>query len=309
MFDYEGEWGMPHRVPYDIERTTSRILEVLCHHDVRAMFFIVGRLVEERPDLVARIHDANQAIGIHGHRHERLYSLSPHALQALGEELRRVRDLVATITGEPPVAFRAPYLLAPRFVDAGLTKLLLELDFRWTSNRWVRFPEQLTRSKYRELRATASVLERLGLFDVRHPLGKAAFVAQNVRLMARDPDLGLRGGFHWLRGQREPILRAGHLYDIAVTAPLDVNFLGLPNPDAPSPQALVELATARMGNAAAHGGSPYTVTFHDWVIGSCNRLGVLDQIMGHLRETTRVLDARTYDPAEERLPTHSPAPA
>ncbi|MGC8626964.1 MAG: polysaccharide deacetylase family protein [Acidimicrobiales bacterium] len=142
LFDYEGKWGMPHRVPYDLEATTSRLLEVLQRHGTHAMFFVVGRIVEERGHIVERLHEAGQAIGIHGYRHERMHNLSPHALDTLGEELRRAREIVAQMTGELPRAFRAPYLLAPQFVDEDVTRVLLEAGFTRTSNRLLYWPEK-----------------------------------------------------------------------------------------------------------------------------------------------------------------------
>jgi peptidoglycan/xylan/chitin deacetylase (PgdA/CDA1 family) len=129
---------MPHRALYDIEGSTSRLLEVLTRHSVHAMFFVVGRMVEERPDLVARIHEAGQAVGVHGYRHVRLNDFSPRELDVLERNLLRVRDCAAAITGQMPVAFRAPYLLWPRFADECLARRLVKIGFRWTSCRFLR---------------------------------------------------------------------------------------------------------------------------------------------------------------------------
>jgi hypothetical protein len=123
-------------------------------------------------------------------------------------------------------------------------------------------------------------------------------VLANGRLVGEDPDIhGFWPAVRWLFGPRRPILRAGGLYDIPLGSPPDTCLLGLPRPDEASPDALVAFTAQRLGDAAAHGGQPYTVTFHDWLTGSSNRLEILDEVLRRLAQSSRLIDARRFDPA------------
>ena len=42
---------------------TLRLLEVLARHDVRATFFLIGRYVQQRPDIVRELVAAGHAVG------------------------------------------------------------------------------------------------------------------------------------------------------------------------------------------------------------------------------------------------------
>ncbi len=71
-FDFEGSYGMPHKVPYDMRESTGLILNELAQQSAQAVFFIVGRIVEDHPDLVRDIADAGHEIGLHGYEHDHL---------------------------------------------------------------------------------------------------------------------------------------------------------------------------------------------------------------------------------------------
>src|SRR5277367_6556845 len=48
---------------------TERLLEILARHNVRATFFLIGRFVRQRPDLVRAVHAAGHLIGNHTMTH------------------------------------------------------------------------------------------------------------------------------------------------------------------------------------------------------------------------------------------------
>lgn len=43
------------------------------------MCFVLGKVAEEDPELVQRIHGAGHEIATHGYSHEKVYNLSPDA--------------------------------------------------------------------------------------------------------------------------------------------------------------------------------------------------------------------------------------
>src|SRR5689334_25016092 len=48
---------------------TLRLLEVLAKHNVRATFFLIGRFVQQRPDIVRQIVEAGNVVGNHTFTH------------------------------------------------------------------------------------------------------------------------------------------------------------------------------------------------------------------------------------------------
>ena len=58
---------------------TLRLLEVLARHDVRATFFLIGRYVQQRPDIAREIAKAGHVIGNHTFTHPNLIFASTAA--------------------------------------------------------------------------------------------------------------------------------------------------------------------------------------------------------------------------------------
>src|ERR1700709_2146845 len=51
---------------------TGHVLEVRAPHHVRAAFFVIGRYVRQKPDIVRALHHAGHLIGCHTMTHPRL---------------------------------------------------------------------------------------------------------------------------------------------------------------------------------------------------------------------------------------------
>jgi len=97
---------------------TDAVLDRLAIHGARALFFVVGRHVEESPDLARRIVEEGHVLGNHSHRHRMEHWPSLSSYQA---DLDRCQHAVSAATGREPAAFRAPggrmhaaSVLAPR---------------------------------------------------------------------------------------------------------------------------------------------------------------------------------------------------
>ena len=75
-FDFEGSFGMPYDVPYDMNKAAGLILEQLAQYQAHAVFFVVGRIVEEHPDIVQSMAAGGHEIGLHGYQHENLANMT-----------------------------------------------------------------------------------------------------------------------------------------------------------------------------------------------------------------------------------------
>jgi peptidoglycan/xylan/chitin deacetylase (PgdA/CDA1 family) len=85
---------------------TLRLLEVLARHNVHATFFLIGRYVTKRPDIVRQIANAGHAIGNHTLSHPNLIFAS--TTQTI-TELRQCQQGLCDAVGEHSRLFRPPF--------------------------------------------------------------------------------------------------------------------------------------------------------------------------------------------------------
>lgn len=88
-----------------VERNTDRLLEVLDDQQVRGTFFVLGWTAERHPEMVRRIQAAGHEIGSHSYWHRLVYDLTHDEFR---NDLRRSRDVLESITGQPVRLYRAP---------------------------------------------------------------------------------------------------------------------------------------------------------------------------------------------------------
>lgn len=294
-FDFEGSYGMPHKGdPYDLPRNCGVILEELAKHEAQAVFFVVGRMVEEHPDVVQEIAAAGHEIGLHGYEHDHIAQYDAEDLKLLEVNLARVSSLLEDMTGTRPRAFRAPYLLWPDFYRSEVYAMLQAHGFRWVSNRWIRHPVELLRPRPGKLP---------GLYAWRASDGTPRFARSrlllaplNARLVLREDFLGSPGErLRWLLGKRSPFARDS-LTEVPVYSPLDCDLVGLPRHSQDTPQAILDYGGAVLRSAAAVPGELTMVTFHDWIVSGGNRLVLLREALTAAREGGAVISTIANSP-------------
>ncbi len=85
---------------------TFRLLEVLAKHDVRATFFVIGRYVQQRSDIVQEIAQAGHMIGNHTFTHPLLTLKSADEIR---NELQTCRAEIQNAIGQHSNLFRPPF--------------------------------------------------------------------------------------------------------------------------------------------------------------------------------------------------------
>jgi peptidoglycan/xylan/chitin deacetylase (PgdA/CDA1 family) len=85
---------------------TPRVLDVLARADVRATFFVIGRLAQHSPALLREIRTAGHVIGNHGYSHRHPWTLTRARARS---EVRAALDTIAQALGERPQWFRPPH--------------------------------------------------------------------------------------------------------------------------------------------------------------------------------------------------------
>ena len=71
---------------------TQRLLDVLARHDVHATFFLIGRYVQQRPDIVREIVKAGHVVGNHTFTHPLLIFKSARELRSQLDNCRSRSD-------------------------------------------------------------------------------------------------------------------------------------------------------------------------------------------------------------------------
>jgi peptidoglycan-N-acetylglucosamine deacetylase len=85
---------------------TFKLLEVLAKHDVRATFFLIGRHVEKRPDIVRQLAQSGHVIGNHTYTHPNLIFCSAAQTKI------QIQECTAALTeavGDHSRLFRPPF--------------------------------------------------------------------------------------------------------------------------------------------------------------------------------------------------------
>jgi peptidoglycan-N-acetylglucosamine deacetylase len=83
-----------------------RLLEVLAQHDVHATFFLIGRYVEQRPDIAREIVKAGHVVGNHTFTHPLLTFKSASEIR---QELFDCRSALQDAIGPHSNLFRPPF--------------------------------------------------------------------------------------------------------------------------------------------------------------------------------------------------------
>jgi peptidoglycan/xylan/chitin deacetylase (PgdA/CDA1 family) len=138
--------------------STPAFLEVLAEHQVKATFFLLGRMLQASPDMGRALAEAGHEVAVHGWEHRCMLLRGPRATD---DDLARARDLIAAATGEMPRWYRPPYgVLSASALGAarrlGLTPVL------WTNwgRDWERqaTPESVLATVTRDLAGGGTVL-------------------------------------------------------------------------------------------------------------------------------------------------------
>jgi peptidoglycan/xylan/chitin deacetylase (PgdA/CDA1 family) len=85
---------------------TPRLLELLARHSVHATFFLIGRYVQQRPEIVREIVQAGHVVGNHTFTHPLLTFKSE---TEINQQLSECRAALQDAIGEPSNLFRPPF--------------------------------------------------------------------------------------------------------------------------------------------------------------------------------------------------------
>ncbi len=88
------------------DRVTPKILDVLQEEDVKATFFIVGKMAERRKYLIEREYTEGHTVAVHSYSH--VYNDIYSSTEKLLADIDRCNELIHDITGEYSGIYRFP---------------------------------------------------------------------------------------------------------------------------------------------------------------------------------------------------------
>jgi polysaccharide deacetylase family protein (PEP-CTERM system associated) len=106
------------------------VLAELARAEVRATFFVLGRVAEHHPELVREIAAAGHEIATHGWSHTLIYQMTPETFR---EELLRSIQLLEALSGKPILGHRAPFFSITR-ASLWALDILAEAGIRYDSS-------------------------------------------------------------------------------------------------------------------------------------------------------------------------------
>ena len=100
---------------------TEKVLDILKEHDVKAAFFLIGKNIEENPQILKRIVDEGHIVGNHSWTHTAAFPTKSYG--DVENEIRMTTDLICKITGRKPAFFRPPFGVTNPRIGKAVRKL------------------------------------------------------------------------------------------------------------------------------------------------------------------------------------------
>ena len=88
------------------DKVTPKILDVLKEENVKATFFIVGKLAERRKYLIEREFNEGHTVAVHSYSH--VYKNIYSSVESLLEDIDKCNELIHEVTGTYATAYRFP---------------------------------------------------------------------------------------------------------------------------------------------------------------------------------------------------------
>src|SRR5689334_2700574 len=85
---------------------TPKLLDILAAHHIKATFFVLGEMVAQHPEILARAAREGHEIASHSWSHPNLAKM---AQENVRNQLRRTDDEIKNAIGKRPTLFRPPY--------------------------------------------------------------------------------------------------------------------------------------------------------------------------------------------------------
>ncbi|OGC83076.1 MAG: hypothetical protein A2W07_00130 [candidate division Zixibacteria bacterium RBG_16_43_9] len=154
-----------------IEKSISKLLNLLEETGTKATFFILGYVAERFPRLVEDIAQKGHEVGCHGYSHQFVYKQSPNEFR---EEMEKSLGILEKLSGQKIVSYRAPFFSITQsslwalevLADLGIlfdSSIFPVINYRYGIPKAPRFPHWIeTKNGSRILEFPISTFKVLG---------------------------------------------------------------------------------------------------------------------------------------------------
>jgi len=192
---------------------TTRILEILADHKVKATFFVLGWIAAQFPQVVKLINAEGHEIASHGYAHKVIYKQTREEFE---QDLSRSIRIIEDISGTKVLGYRAPtYSIIKQTLWA--IDILLKHGIKYDSSIFPirhdrygipeadRFPHQIDRGNSGTL--------------IEFPPSTLSFFGHNVPIAGGGylrlyPYFFLRWGFHKINQAGQPVMSYLHPWEL-----------------------------------------------------------------------------------------------
>lgn len=244
FFDTEGYHETPYRKVFNNEKSILEIKKILDKYKIKAVFNVLGNVVETNPGIIKKLDKEGYEIASHGYSHENFVQLDN---QKLNKVLEKTEKLIYDAIGKKPAGIRAPWLL----VNKDSYEIFNKRKYLWSSNKRRLHVEQIYNpsSSYRAFydRFAANTFIRIKSFSYPN----------------------------------KPF-KVGKLHEIPLYSSMDGELLGNLSPEQESPENWINYAYNSWVSQFRNSGEYFNLNLHDWLIGTSNRIELLDKILKYI---------------------------
>jgi len=187
-------------------------------------------------------------------------NFSQMTLEEATGTLAKAEEEIKKAIGHKPEGIRFPWM----FYNSTSYKALEKRGYKWASNRHTSFPETFSRPDFHSL---------------SHRLAKSFF------------------SLSAFSAKKAPY-KNGSIIEIPVLSSSDGDLLSLVSPEQDSLQEFLDYAFIAWKRQYAKSGQYFNLNFHPWLIGSSNRIQLLEKILRHL-DSKRAEDSIRFETAAD----------
>lgn len=243
FFDFEGWWESQCRRRFNLEGVIRKVSKVLDNNQAKAVFNTCGIVAENFPKVLRGLHENGHEIASHGYSHENFIQLEQ--MGELDLVLGKTEKLIKEATGERPVGVRPPWL----FSDKSVYSTIEKRGYRWVSNYNIFRTEVMDNPS----------------------------ISQNFKSVKR-----LFFSLLWKTYNKEPF-KIGKMIEVPLLSSQDGELLSMVDPAQKSPDVWLDFAYRTLKTQFNKSKKVFNLNFHPWLIGTENRIILLDRILNYIR--------------------------
>ena len=89
----------------NLESNVDRLIDICSEYNIKSTCFVVGKLADEKPQIVKKLHNAGHEIANHSLNHRLIYNMKS---AEFNEDIKKSNGILEDIIGAKVIGFRAP---------------------------------------------------------------------------------------------------------------------------------------------------------------------------------------------------------